>query len=196
MVNEIEDERERQRKQELVDSFQNGEDLPAIRPDLVPITVDDCMEIIPRKYILEGLIEDETITLFSGKEKIGKTYVLTHLALSMAAGLPWLDLPTMQDAKGRVLWLNLDMSRNTAKRRINEIIFGIREAYKNSVPISFDNFLMFDGQSFKEPGYDSLEFFGNSNAVEALKEYIIRENVKVCFIDNLIQIEGEAQENS
>ena len=196
MVNEIEDELERQRKQDAVNSFQNGEDLPVIKPDLIPITVDDCMEIIPRKYILEGLIEDETITLFSGREKIGKTYVLTHLALSMAAGLPWLDMPTMQDAKGRVLWLNLDMSRNTAKRRINEIIFGIREAYKNSVPISFENFIMFDSQSFRDPGYDNLEFFGDSNAVEALREFIIRENVKICFIDNLIQIEGAAQENS
>ena len=196
MVNAIQDEAERTAKMEAVAQFQAGEDPQPIMSDLTPITVTDCMEIIPRSYILDGLIEAETITLFSGKEKIGKTYVLLDMALHMAAELPWLDLPTMSDAKGRVLWLNLDMSRTTAMRRVYEVTHGIKEAFDHRDPHLFDNFLMFDGQSFRDPGYDNLEFFGNSNAVEALREYIIRENVKVCFIDNLIQIEGAAQENA
>lgn len=199
MVNEILDDKNHNRMKELADRFEAGEDLPEpshTLPELTPITVSDCMEIIPRNYILDGLIEAETITLFSGKEKIGKTYVLLDMALHMAAGLPWLELETMSDTKGRILWLNLDMSRATAMRRVYQVTHGIKEAFDKRDPNLFDNFLMLDGQSFRDPGYDNLEFFGQSNAFDALKDHIIQQNVKVCFIDNLIQIEGAAEENS
>ena len=165
--------------------------------DLKPITPLDCMTYIPRKYIVDGLIEDETITLFSGKEKIGKTYVLMDMALHMAAGKPWLGYQTMVDSKGGILWLNLDMSRSTAQRRINEISNGIEKGWNIKNPQLFDNFSLMDGQVFRDAGYtDSIQFFSDSDAVEGLKEYIIKNNIKVCFIDNLIQVEGAAQENS
>ncbi len=197
MVNEIEDERERQRKKELVDSFQNGEDPQPVRSNLIPITAADCLDYPSVNYILEGLIEAETITLFSGKEKIGKSYVLMDLALHMAAELPWLDIPTMTDEKGGVLWLDFDMSRNTTTRRINQITNGIEESWNIRKPDLFKNFGLIDGQLFRESGYnDSFQFFDESDAVIGLQEYIIANNVKVCFIDNLVEIEGEAQENS
>lgn len=164
---------------------------------LIPLSALDCMKIIPKRYILDGLIEDETITLFSGREKIGKTYVLMHMALCMAAGKPWLDIETMSDVSGRVLWLNLDMSRTTAQRRIYEITQGISEAWDIIQPELFNQFDMLDGQTFRDAGCtDSVEFFTDNNAVQRLQEFIISQNVKVCFIDNLIQIEGAAQENS
>lgn len=165
--------------------------------NLKPITATDCMTYIPRKYIIDELIEDETITLFSGKEKIGKTYVLMDMALHMASEKPWLGYQTMSDAKGGILWLNLDMSRSTAQRRINEISNGIEKGWNIKNPHLFDNFSLMDGQVFRDAGYtDSIQFFSDSDAVEGLKEYIIANNIKVCFIDNLIQVEGAAQENS
>ena len=164
--------------------------------ELTPITALDCMEIIPKRYILDGLIEDETITLFSGREKIGKTYALMHMALCMAAGKPWLEVKTMPDVSGRILWLNLDMSRSTAQRRIYEITHGISEAWNVLDPELFSQFDMMDGKTFTDAGCkDSVTFFSKSDAVDSLKEYILSRNVKVCFIDNLIQIEGKAQEN-
>lgn len=165
--------------------------------ELIPLSALDCMEIIPKRYILDGLIEDETITLFSGREKIGKTYVLMNMALCMAACKPWLDIETMPDVTGRVLWLNLDMSRTTSQRRIYEITHGISEAWNITQPDLFDQFDMLDGQTFRDAGCtDSVEFFTDNDAVQRLQKFIISRNVKVCFIDNLIQIEGAAQENS
>ena len=196
------DDADYKKRQDFVAQYQAG-DLPdpndaaaAVRP-LVPITAADCIEYIPRSYILDGLIEDETVTLFSGKEKIGKTYVLMHLAFSMAAERPWLDMPTMTDAKGKVLWLDFDMNRNTTLRRMNEITNGIEEAWNVRDPHLFDNFLMMDAESFREAGYsDKVQFFDEGAAVQGLEEFIITHNVKVCFIDNLVEIEGDAEENS
>lgn len=194
MVNEIEDDRERMRKQEAVQNYQDGQDI--IMP-LEPLTPADCIKYIPRRYIVDGLIEDETITLFAGKEKIGKTYVLMHMALSMAAERSWMEMDTMTDAKGKVLWLDFDMNRNTTLRRMNEITNGIEEAWNVRDPHLFDNFQMMDAQVFREAGYtDKVQFFNESDAVEGLKAHIINNNVKACFIDNLVQIEGSAQENS
>jgi len=174
----------------------NNEGTANVLP-LVPITAADCVNYPSVSYILDGLIEAETITLFSGREKIGKTYVLMDLALHMAAELPWLDLHTMEDVRGNVLWLDFDMNRNTTMRRINQITNGIEESWNVRKPDLFKNFGMMDGQLFRESGYkDSFQFFSRSDAVNGLREYLIANNVKVCFIDNLVQIEGDAEENS
>lgn len=194
MVNEIDSDRERDKKMEAVERFQEGDD---ILPILTPITASDCVEYPPVRYILDGLIEAETITLISGREKIGKTYVLMHMALCMAAELPWLEIQTMTDDKGGVLWLDFDMNRNTMIRRINQVTNGIEEAWNVRKPDLFKNFGMMDAQLFRDAGYtDKVQFFNESDAVQGLTEYIITNNVKVCFIDNLVQIEGDAQENS
>ena len=199
VMNAIQDDNERDNKLEAVARFQNGED---ILPILTPITATDCVSYPPVRYILDGLIEAETITLVSGREKIGKTYVLMHMALCMAAELPWLEIPTMTDDKGGVLWLDFDMNRNTMIRRINQITNGIEEAWNVRKPDLFKNFGMMDTQLFRDAGYsDKVQFFRKndeeqSDAVQGLEEYIISNNVKVCFIDNLVQIEGDAQENS
>lgn len=162
---------------------------------LIPISVFDCEAIEPKKYILDGLIEAETITLYSGQEKIGKTYSLMNLAMSMSAHLPWLGLKTMQDTDGGILWLNLDMSRSLGKRRVNEIMFGLMETSKTFDLKAFEKFSMMDAQSFRDAECQPLEFFSDTNAITALREYIIATETKVCFIDNLIQIEGGADEN-
>ena len=198
-IDERADDREKERLQDLVAKHQNGEDL---HPVLTPITAADCVEYPPVRYILDDLIEAESITLISGKEKIGKTYVLMHMALCMAAELSWLDIPTMADDKGGVLWLDFDMNRNTTIRRINQITNGIEEAWNVRKPDLFKKFGMMDAQLFRDAGYSNkVQFFRKdeeelSDAVLGLREYIIANNVKVCFIDNLVQIEGNAQENS
>ena len=168
-----------------------------IEKKLLPvIKVTDCLTYIPADYIVENLIETKTITLVSGREKIGKTFVLMNLGLSMAAELSWLGKATMQDDKGKVIWVNLDMPRNVTMRRVNMITHGLMESWDARKPDLFDNFILIDRETFREYGCtDNFQFFESSDAVEALQEYIISENVKVCFIDNLVQMEGNAQEN-
>ena len=162
---------------------------------LPSISVLDCMKIEPKKYILHDLIEVGTITLISGKEKIGKTYVLMNMALCMAAKQDWLGRKTMEDVDGSILWCNLDMSRSLGMYRIREVAHGIHMDFDQTNPDLFANFHLVDSKTFSDAGLDSLEFFGNSNAVQALREFIVKNNIVICFIDNLVQIEGDAEEN-
>lgn len=162
---------------------------------LQAISVLDCMEIEPKRYLVDGLIEAGTITQYAGKEKGGKTYTLMHMALSMSAGLPWLGRETMSDVQGGVLWLNLDMSRALGKRRIYEITHGIEESFDKRDPELFSNFHLMDSQTFADANRDGLQFFTDNTAIDGLREYIISENIKCCFLDNFIQIEGQGQEN-
>ena len=164
---------------------------------LEPITAMDCMTYLPASYILGEFIEEGTIVLFSAPEKTGKTYVGLDLALHMAAEMPWLGIPTMQDVKGKVLWINLDMSRTTAMRRIYQITHGIKPSWDVRDPHLFDNFGLIDSQLFRDAGCkDILQFFSESDAVERLTENIIADGVKVCFVDALVQMEGNADENN
>ena len=151
--------------------------------------------IEPKRYLVDGLIEAGTITQYAGKEKGGKTYTLMHMALSMSAGLPWLGRDTMADVQGGVLWLNLDMSRALGKRRVYEITHGIEESFDKRDPELFRNFHMMDSQTFADANRDGLQFFTDNTAIDGLREYIISENIKCCFLDNFIQIEGQGQEN-
>lgn len=162
---------------------------------LQAISVLDCMEIEPKRYLVDGLIEAGTITQYAGKEKGGKTYTLMHMALSMSAGLPWLGRETMSDVQGGVLWLNLDMSRALGKRRIYEITHGIEESFDKRDPELFSNFHLMDSQTFADANRDGLQFFTDNTAIDGLRDYIISENIKCCFLDNFIQIEGQGQEN-
>lgn len=203
--NDIDDQKTLQQMQAAAEAHAAGKpiaenvenaDLPTV---LVPDSIFDCTEIIPKKYILDGIIEAGSIVMIAGKEKIGKTYVLQNLALCMSAELPWLGYQTMQDDKGGILWVNLDMKRDTARRRTNEITFGICEALKNSFqPDLFSKFYMIHSETFRKQGFDSLTFDGNAEKTIAEMEKLIKDkryNIKVCFIDSLIEIIGELDEN-
>ena len=166
---------------------------------LIPDTISDCEEIIPKKYILDGIIEAGSIVMIAGKEKIGKTYTLEHLALSMSAELPWMGHATMLDEKGGVLWVNLDMKRDTARRRTNEITYGICETLGKPFDKKlFSNFYMIHSETFRKQGFDSLTFDGNAEKTILEMERFIKDkqyNIKVCFIDSMIEIIGNLNEN-
>lgn len=174
------------------------EELPTT---LVPDTIFDCVEIIPKKYILDGVIEDASIVMVAGREKIGKSYALCHLAMCMATEKPWLGLATMQDAHGGILWVNLDMKRDKARQRTNEIANGLCEQWSCSFdPNMFSNFYIIHSKTFRDSteGQQTLTFDGNNeNAVKEMKRMIKdpRYNIKVCFIDSQIQVSGDLDEN-
>ena len=182
-----------------LENQQNKSDNADAKPikRLEPIKAIDCLVSLPIRYILEDLIEVGDIVIVSAPEKTGKTYILLNMALCMAAGIKWLDLETMQDEKGKILWLDFDMKRITTMRRINQITNGIEETWNVRKPDLFDNFELLDSQAFRDAGYkNAFQLFGTSDAVEGLKEHIIANNIKVCFIDTLVQVEGLADENS
>lgn len=200
--NEIEDQKTLQQMQAAAEEHAAGKpiDESVVPTILLPDSAMDCVEIIPRSYILDGIIESASIVMIAGKEKIGKSYVLMNLACCMASERPWLGRKTMQDEHGGVLWVNLDMKREAARRRVNEIMNGIEEAWNVRTPDLFKNFYMIHSQTFREQGLNSLTFDDNPDAKNTVLEMerLIKDsryNIKVCFIDSQIQVEGTLDEN-
>lgn len=200
--NEIDDQKTFQQMQAAAEEHAAGTpiDESVVPTILLPDSAMDCVEIIPRSYILDGIIESASIVMIAGKEKIGKSYVLMNLACCMASERPWLGRKTMQDEHGGVLWVNLDMKREAARRRVNEIMNGIEEAWNVRTPDLFKNFYMIHSQTFREQGLNSLTFDDNPDAKNTVLEMerLIKDsryNIKVCFIDSQIQVEGTLDEN-
>ena len=163
---------------------------------LMPITISDCLKYPAKLYILDGIIEVGDIVLFSGSEKIGKTHCLMNMAMCMAGEVPWLgDIETMQDVKGNVLWLDCEMKEEAIKRRINMAYFGLK-AYgeSNNQQITQDilnHFFCLNGNAFRNAGLNAPNLFTPDNAVTELQLFIQNNNVKICFLDNLVKVEGD-----
>ena len=74
---------------------------------------------IPKpKDLVPLLIHQGAKVVIGGGSKSYKTWLLTHLALCVANGLPWLGFET---TKGRVLYINLEIQRYFFRERLAEI---------------------------------------------------------------------------
>ncbi len=65
--------------------------------------------------IVAGLLHQGTKSLLAGPSKVGKTWLMLDLALSVATGTPFLQWPTTQ---GRVLFVNFEIHRTFFKDRL------------------------------------------------------------------------------
>ena len=75
-------------------------------------------EIITPTEIVKGLIHAGTKVELVGGSKANKTWSLMDLGFSIAHGIPWWGLPT---EKGRVLYINLEISPPFARKRLRLI---------------------------------------------------------------------------
>lgn len=69
----------------------------------------------PPADIVPGLFHRQGKLALGGGSKTHKTWILADLALSVAAGVPWLTLPTVQ---GRVLYINFEIHDGFFSRRL------------------------------------------------------------------------------
>lgn len=76
-----------------------------------------------KKDLVEGLITDG-LTIISGSQKVGKSWMALQLCICVANGEPFLDLPTEQ---GDVLYLSLE----DPPRRIQERLFRAADEVKS-----------------------------------------------------------------
>jgi hypothetical protein len=72
----------------------------------------------PVRYVLPGFIADG-VTIFAGKPKIGKSWLLYDLCLASAAGR--FVLGNMKPAEGQVLYLALEDSQRRLKQRLQKL---------------------------------------------------------------------------
>lgn len=76
-------------------------------------------ESVVRKIIIEDILKDKQIMLYSGDSKSGKSHAMLNLAICIATGGQWLG---KQCAQGKVLYLNLEVSPEDFVERLDAIL--------------------------------------------------------------------------
>lgn len=111
---------------EAWDEYITGEtdDLPDIE------CFDDMPDEPLNPELIEGILREQHKMLLSGPSKAGKSFLLMELAVCISEGLPWLG---RKCTKGRVLYINLEVDRKSARARIKEIRdkMGVRVSSRN-----------------------------------------------------------------
>jgi 5S rRNA maturation endonuclease (ribonuclease M5) len=111
--------------QDLVDAapewngHANDHRLTVRTPDLLPPVIDAAeflaQPIIPPPELIWGILHQGSKMVLGGGSKTFKTWTLTDLAVSVAAGEPWLSFKT---TKGHVLFLNFEIQPAFFQHRI------------------------------------------------------------------------------
>jgi hypothetical protein len=68
--------------------------------------------------LIGGLLKQKRIMVLGAASKIGKTWTLVNLDVSIASGQPWLGCNT---TKGRVLYLNFELADDEMQERIEAV---------------------------------------------------------------------------
>jgi hypothetical protein len=85
-----------------------------------PEAVDDlCAKDSKREFVVEGLISRGSLNLAAGDSGLGKSPLFYQLGLCVAAGLPWLGIPT---AQGRVIYIDLENGERQSQRIRNNLV--------------------------------------------------------------------------
>ena len=91
------------------------------KPDRLPLpgidkAVDLCEEPEDEpEQIVHGVLHRGSKMVYGGPSKAYKSWTLIDLCISVASGVPWFDFAT---AKGRVLYINLELQRFAIRKRI------------------------------------------------------------------------------
>ena len=91
----------------------------------------------PVRWVVDGLVPHEGISIIGADAGIGKTWLVLHLALCVAYGKPFADhFPT---APGRVLVFDAESSESLLTRRVQRLYHGFRctdWTLDNDAPVS------------------------------------------------------------
>lgn len=91
-----------------------NDDLP--EPEALTSVWDDLPELSPS--LIDGVLRQGHKLLLAGPSKAGKSYLLIEMCLAIAEGREWLGWPC---AKGRVLYVNLELDRASALHRFKDV---------------------------------------------------------------------------
>ena len=93
---------------------EQADDLP---PD---ITLADVWDDPPplKEELIPGILRVGHKLLLAGPSKAGKSFLLINLAISLAEGADWIGMPCRQ---GRVLYVNLELDKESCIRRFKEV---------------------------------------------------------------------------
>lgn len=89
-----------------------GDQAPEIER-LRPLTLEELADRPPRKMLVKGLLGVGEMSVFFGEPKCGKSFIVTHLCLSIATNEPWFGKKVLQ---GSVLYVAAEGAGGFAKR--------------------------------------------------------------------------------
>ena len=72
----------------------------------------------PQRWLVKGLIPDDVRTFLYGRGGSAKSYLAVYLALCVATGTPFLEVPS---AKGKVLYIDWEAGEETFRARVNRV---------------------------------------------------------------------------
>lgn len=145
----------------------------------------------PVQYVVGGLFALPSLNVVYGAPGSMKSMMLADAAVSVAAGLPWLEpLPTEEGQhvkpfstmRAPVLWIDYDNGTLRTDERFDALARA--RGLPDDAPIHY--------VSMAQPWLDANDGY----MVRELAEAIIQLGVKLVIIDNLGLISGDADENS
>lgn len=86
----------------------------------------------PPPQLIEGVLRHGHKMLVVGPSKAGKSFALIELAISISEGIPWLGFPC---AKGKVMYVNLELDKESCKDRFAQIRKALNAPMTQSVSI-------------------------------------------------------------
>ena len=87
-------------------------------PDIVDIMDFLSQPLVKPPELIKGILHKGSKLILSGASKSRKTWALTHLALCVAAGLPWWGFTT---TPGKVLYANFELGPEFFQERVQAI---------------------------------------------------------------------------
>ncbi|MBE6123095.1 MAG: hypothetical protein E7190_10375 [Erysipelotrichaceae bacterium] len=102
-------------RQDIESSFCSIE-TPVSLPAVIPFSLfrDEPLPELPEP-IIDGVLRKGHKLIITGASKMGKSWLMINLAISIAEGLPWLGFSTKQ---GKVLYVNLEIDQISFMHRI------------------------------------------------------------------------------
>lgn len=101
-----------------------NDDLPD--PEALSDVMDDLPELSPA--LIDGVLRQGHKMLLAGPSKAGKSYALIELCIAIAEGKRWIGLNC---AKGKVLYVNLELDRVSCLHRFRDVYEALRWDRKN-----------------------------------------------------------------
>lgn len=101
-----------------------NDDLPD--PESLDDLFDKAIELAPE--LIKGMLRQGHKMLIAGPSKAGKSFALIQLAIAIAEGRQWFGFDC---AKGKVLYVNLELDQNSAKMRFIDIYNRVGQGHTN-----------------------------------------------------------------
>jgi hypothetical protein len=144
--------------------------------------------IPPIEWVVKYFVPKPSVVVFFGKAKHKKTLIALDMAISIAAGLPWMTSPGGRDGievnQARCVWVDLENGEQLMKRRMKAF------AHALSVNIPHGQFLTY---SMPSPWLDLSKPENIPAMIERIKAL---GDIGVVIVDHLLQVFGMYDENS